>query len=61
MTNFERIKSMTIEEMANFLNNIDIDEVSSYSSIGCDIVFSKEVFLHYEEDVKEWLLKEYEG
>lgn len=64
MTNYERIKSMTVEEMVEFICYVDIDElsgVSGYTFIGGDKVFSDEVVLYSENDIKEWLQKEYKG
>ncbi len=53
-TNFDRIKNMDIEEMAEFISSIDIDECSGVTYI------EDEQALDGVEDIKKWLEEEIE-
>ena len=49
MTNYDRIKSMSVEEMAEFLNNI---------STSLAIKVNGEYIVREKESVKQWLNSE---
>lgn len=53
-TNADKIRSMSVDELANFILSIDIDECSGITTIGDTEVFSS------LSDVKEWLEREVE-
>lgn len=58
MTNFERIKQMSMEEMKNFILSLDIDEVSGFTILEWSSVFRYAVFEEFQ-DVEEWLKETY--
>ena len=60
MTNFEKIKSMSIEEMADFLTNIDTDIEDVEPTFSC-VIGNKEIEVYDSYgDIKEWLESEVE-
>lgn len=60
MTNFEKIKSMDVEEMADFLTNIDTD-IEDIEPIFSCVLGNKEIEIYNSYgDIKEWLESEVE-
>lgn len=55
MTNYERIKNMSVEEMADFLCGVYDDEEDAAKFI-CGIVIP----CYNEDDIKQWLESEVE-
>lgn len=56
MTNYERIKNMSVEEMAQFICGIYDDYVCTYDKIVCGNIIP-----NYDEGgIKEWLESEVE-
>lgn len=49
MTNYQKIKDMSIDEMSEFISSIDIDECSGITTIGDKVV------LPSLSDIKRWL------
>ena len=44
MTNYERIKQMSIEEMAEFIVKIKM-------------IFSEDIYIHIQEEIKDYIIK----
>ena len=61
MTNFERIKAMSIEEMAEFLTNIDTDIYDEEVFFSCCLGDNNDIEIcDTYGDIKEWLESEVE-
>lgn len=59
MTNFEKIKSMSIEEMADFLCNIDTDIHEEELIFSCCLGDNNDIEIRDTYgDIKEWLESE---
>jgi hypothetical protein len=60
MTNFERIKAMSVEEMASYLAVIErSDNCINSRAMDCkDCPFNEICKLHSEKDCVEWLERE---
>lgn len=58
MTNFERINGMNVEELAEFLNNVDICMSGEEPIFSC-LIEDKRVGMGWNyEDIEEWLESE---
>lgn len=61
MTNFEKIKSMSIEKMAEFLCNINTDMEYGELIFSCCLGRNNDIEIHDSYgDIKEWLESEAE-
>ena len=61
MTNFEKIKSMSIEKMAEFLCNIDTDVYDEELIFSCCLGDNNDIEIRDTYgDIKEWLESEVE-
>lgn len=56
MNNYKKIKSMTIEEMAEFLSNNECEQCCVFSDIVCEGNPNSDCFV----GIKQWLEKEAE-
>lgn len=52
MNNYEKIKAMSIEELASFLDSLQDDERDDHISIGCNRCCNYNTH-HYPDDCKE--------
>lgn len=58
MTNYEKIKGMSVEELAEFLNNVNIYTNGEEQMFSC-LIEDKRVSMGWNyEDIKEWLESE---
>ena len=57
MNNYERIKNMTIDELAEFLSNNECEQCCAFSDIVCEGNPDSDCFI----GIKQWLESEVEG
>lgn len=58
MTNYEKIKGMSVEELAEFLNNVDVCMSGEDPMLSCLIEDKRTSMGWNSEDIEEWLESE---